>query len=332
MQYQISTTVDDANGATAAMSAKFITPYPPQWIAVGDSFSSGHHQDSDEPCTYSSFAQAVIISSANGGRIDGTCMSETGATSLKANDQSFSWPSRAVIQINSHYGMPTEWKMQLLFLAASGASTQDFTKPITYGCAGCHQGITAESAAQAYAGSWNIFSASGGADDVNFSQTLRDFYKQGVDVKPWTVQTRPNCPDTDALNTNVQSLINGGNIGGKPANPFALRDFFRSIKSADPNARLFAITYPHVLNPNDVCAPNDPNLLPHIGTDAVVDNLDDGYIVPLYKEGVNIIDLRKQIFNNVPRDYLQLQRYFGYPHPNDAAQSAIATSVSNLIN
>jgi hypothetical protein len=172
----------------------------------------------------------------------------------------------------------------------------------------------------ARAGSWNIVSSSGGADDADFKQVFEDYYTatsgQGT---PWTETARASCPDTDALDTRINNIGNAVNI--------AFVGLFSAASTADANVRKIAITYPHVLASTSACEYFSSGTAPHKGAVDAVDDLDQ-YITGLSTDGVTVVDLRTAIgFGINPMGSLQDKRYFGYPHPNSAGQAAISSAV-----
>jgi len=330
--YTVTATVDDNNGTSPQASGTLTTPQVPVWVGVGDSYSSGHHQDQDEPCNLNgtldshSFQYAAAAYALNG-TWDGTCLATdgSGATSLTPNDTSFSWVQRARDQLMSRLSVPSQWTMLVDNVAHSGALAQNYTQagPESNTCNGCGEKDEMVSALQARAGSWNIVSISGGGNDANLEGILHDFYSstQGQG-QPWVVTDRSTCPNTDQMDTNIQNVSQGVHD--------ALTNVLSAARTTDSNVRLVAITYPYILNPDSltsVCGGDWTGATPHIGVFHAVDDM-DSIITGLAVSGLQVVDLRTAGgFATNPLNDIQQTRYFGYPHPNADGQTAIASAV-----
>ena len=315
----ISLLIDDDNGAKTYASS-VTTPKPPVWIATGDSFSSGHHQDTDEPCAVNTYVAAQVANSLFG-TYAGTCLDKdgSGATSLTKNDAAYSWATRARNSLMTALGIPTVWKMTIDVVADSGAPASGFAN------AGGQQ-ANMISDLTARAGSWNIVTTSGGADDVNFGAALQSFYENAStwNTKPWQVTSRSSCPDTDAIYSRVGSTGSSTNT--------ALANLFLAASNADANVRKLAITYPYVLESTNTCEGYDSGTAPHNGAKQVIDAL-DANISSLSSIGVHVVDLRSVTgFGSSPMSDIQQTRYFGYPHPSSAGQNDIASAVNSALS
>jgi alpha-tubulin suppressor-like RCC1 family protein len=310
--YAVSATINDAKGTSVVGSGTIVTPKVPVWVADGDSVSSGHHQDQDEPCGVNNFI---------------TCLDPANAasytTSFTPNDSTYAWATRARDQLMTQLSVPGQWRMQILVLSQSGALAQNYNQPGPQNdttCNGCGEKDATVSALQAHAGSWNIVSATGGANDAHFGDRLKDFYSgtsgQG---KPWDVAFRSDCPDLDRLDADIQSTSSLVQT--------ALTQLFGAAQTADPNVRRVAVTYPHVLNSTATCAPDSIGSTPYTGATHAVDDLDTA-VTALSTTGVMVVDMRSAgLYSSNPQDDIQLTRYFGYPHPNSCGQDAIAAAV-----
>lgn len=320
--YISNAVVIDANGLGTQGTGSYITPFAPVWVAAGDSYSSGHNQFLDEPCNYAGYVYAQLAYSLNGD-YSGTCIDRTTAPALDPNDASFSWPSRAVDQFNTERSVPVRWQMTAYVYAMSGAKSADFPSTASTGCPGCGQQSEMENILSAFAGSWNVVSADGGADDINFADALTNYYVQfsvdsvDLNAKPWLETTRGQCPDTDTIKANLTTFL--------ATSPTALSGLFTAASIQDPAVRKVVITYPHIMNSTSTCADHDSTTAPHEGANEVIDYLDTGYITPLSSSGVIVVDLRSSgTLSTSPIDDLQQTRYFGYPHPSAQGQVDIA--------
>jgi hypothetical protein len=308
--YPISVTIQDANGTSKTATGSLTTPQAPAWVAVGDSYSSGHHQDRDEPCGITNLY----------------CLGNPYAytTTLTPNDTSFSWVSRARDQLMTRLGVPSQWTMLVDDVAQSGALATNYAKPgpSSTNCDGCGEQADMTAALGVQAGSWNIVSIDGGGIDVGLVKALSNYYTATLGQgKPWAESNRIDCPDTDAVDRNVHTLSSGISK--------ALTSVLVAAKQADGNARLVAITYPYILNrdsASSVCG-HDSRLTPHIGVFHTENDL-DAILTGLSVPGLKVVDLRKVAgFVNNPLNDIQQTRYFGYPHPNSRGQDTIAAAV-----
>jgi len=337
--YPVKVTVDDGNGTSPTASGTLTTPKRPVWIGVGDSYSSGHHEDQDVPCNLNgtsdpnSFQTAEAANLVNGSYA-GTCEDPkgTGVTSYLPNDSDFSWVTRAKNSYASSQGIPDQWKPIVLVLARSGALAVNYTNPALQdddNCNGCGEQAAMVSALQARAGSWNVVTVEGGANDSKFGDRLADFYHSTLGQgQPWVVTSRSNCPDTDQLDAKVLETRDAVRQG--------LTDVLNTAQQTDPNVRRVLLTYPYVLNPDtgsSVCGGDWPGATPAIGAFHVSDDLDTT-ITGISVSGVRLVELRTASgFASNPLNDTQQTRYFGYPHPNSAGQDAIASAVvSNLLS
>jgi hypothetical protein len=329
--YPVVGFVADAKGTSSSGAGTLMTPKSPVWIAVGDSYSSGHHQDQDAPCSPADFTSALYVyQNSNPHSWTGTCRDSSGAPSLLANDSSFAWGTRARNQLMMQLSVPPRWNMAILVLAHSGARTTNYSKPGPTDdatCNGCGEQDEMVSALQARSGSWNIVSISGGANDARFTDALSDFYTatagQGL---PWSMTDRAGCPNTDTIDGEVQATSSQVQQ--------ALASVTTAASAADPNVRRVAITYPYVVNADSatsVCGGDSTTSYPHIGTMHVIDDLDNT-VLTLQGLGIMVVDLRSaSAFSAYPMNNIQQTRYFGYPHPNMAGQDAIAGAVTGRL-
>ncbi len=280
---------------------KLKVPPAPRWIGVGDSFSSGHHQDVDNrSCA----------------PIEWPLVGSCSPKSYAANDPNFSWVTRAASKLN--VGVPNEWRYRTLLVAQSGASTRQMFEQ--------GQIDVMVRTIRANAGSWNIVSLTGGANNIDFLNTLREFYEEhpSGDPKPWAVTNWSDCPDTQALYNRL--LAQRGTITAD------LAQIVATVREASSSTRFVDMLYPYVLPTSNVCSqdrqvPTNPSNPSQMGTwhgaQSVIDELDRLHQI-LAGPDVIKVDLRVA-FGNRPLQRLQQTRYFGYPHPNDAGQTKMAS-------
>ncbi len=176
-------------------------------------------------------------------------------------------------------------------------------------------------------GSWNIVSLTGGANNIRFDATLKDFYdaNRTGSLKPWNVKNWSDCPDTQTLYNRLQDQRG-------PIRADLIR-IMADGRAASASTRFVDMLYPYTLAANNVCSqnrqipvtPSDPTKTgTWHGAQSVVDGLNLLH-QDLAGPGVMVIDLRTA-FGNSPLSRLQQTRYFGYPHPNDAGQTKIANA------
>jgi hypothetical protein len=282
-------------------------PDAPVWGGGGDSYSSGHRQYRDN---ITCIPQELPIV--------GPCHPD----SLLENDASFSWVTRAVTALNKN--VPAQWRYRLLLVAQSGATTRQMFEQ------GQIDAITHAIAARGR--TWSVISFTGGANNARFDSTLRDFYRANFPLeatKPWGVKDWSKCPDTQTLYNRL--LDQESTIRSDLAQIVALG------RQASPSVRFVDMMYPYALKTDNVCNQDrqipDPNNLSQSqtwhGAGSFIDTIDS-----LHQElsGPDIIhvDLRP-IFGANPLPRTQQTRYFGYPHPNDAGQSRMASAAVSAL-
>jgi hypothetical protein len=188
--------------------------------------------------------------------------------------------------------------------------------------------ISTKSTVPLRGGSWNIFSISGGADNISFNKTLGEFYSAHIlgSPKPWEVKNWVDCPDTNALYATIQS--EASNISSD------LRRAVGNVRLAARSTRFVDLLYPYVVKTDNVCATNltvgDPTqtAIWHGATD-VIDALNSTHSV-LSGSDIAKIDLRT-VFGPNPLPMLQLTRYFGYPHADMSGQRDTAAKAALLL-
>jgi alpha-tubulin suppressor-like RCC1 family protein len=309
--YSVSVFVNDPNGVSATTTGSLTTPGNPVFVAVGDSYPSGHNQSQDDLCNDLPF--------------DPNCINETGATHLTRDDPSFGWPTQARNLLMSSLGVPSRWQMDLTIAASSGARAIDFPSALQSGCPGCGQEDQMVSALTAHSGSWNIVTLNGGANDAEFSETLRDFYinTTGAGV-PWNRTQRYMCPDFDSLETRI------GNTIGDVID--TLEAVIGTAHMTDSNVRTLVVTYPYVVEETNICAGESSITAPYAGAYKVIDDIDSQLAGLASVNNTEIVDLRDAgDYATDPVSLTQTTRYFGYPHPNEDGQELIAQTVVTSI-
>jgi hypothetical protein len=278
-------------------------PAAPIWAAIGDSYSSGHHQDADEPtCT-----NGIPV-------ISQLCPPQT----LALNDLAFSWVGRAIDRLNTN--VPSRWQYLPMFEARSGLTTTQVIESQSL--------ARATQAIAAVGPTWSIISFTGGADDSEFAQALVDFYLTASHVvtqlRPWAVKKAADCPDTEALFNRVLSR--------ETAISNNLNTFLDKGRAASHSVRFIDMLYPHVLNKTNICEPdrevpdqsNPGATITRHGAGSVVDELDRFHLNLLGPDVIHIDP--RALFGPSPLTKIQQTRYYGYPHPNDAGQAKMAAA------
>jgi Tol biopolymer transport system component len=318
------------------------TPKQPVWVAVGDSYTSGHHQQSDErycPTAEDSVLEYYLH----------RCDVSGAPHDYKQEDYNYSWANDAVAQFNE--GKPSQWQLEYVNVAKSGAKTWEYG--VLYpGFPEAGTDAWASSNAQAgierkelfnRSNSWNIVSVDGGGNDGKLGDTLTTWYS-GTGLAhlgnhfdsafaPWSVPAgkRADCPDSDFFLDQVTA--NQKEIRANLAGVVGV------AHRASPGVRVVNIGYPYSVNPGNTCYDNAPSstIKPFAGNKADVDKL-NSYHKSLI--GAKFIDLT-DVFGPTPigssstaetGSYIQLRRPYGYPHPNEAGQALVATEAKNRVS
>jgi hypothetical protein len=235
------------------------------------------------------------------------------------NDPAFSWVGRAVQEFNG--GIPSQWRIKMSLAAKSGAKAVDFGNsaftPGTNNWASL--GTQAAQVASALYGrrdSWNVVSVDGGANDADFSSTLAQFYfGDPLAVPPWGVTTltpATHCPDTDSV------------YGNAVANRSDIRDALQGIadmaEAKSPSTHVLSVGYPYVLNNTNDCHNDDGGWK---GEASVISELNSN-ATSVNGSNVQYLSLAS-LFGSTPvsSGYIQLTRYYGYPHPSDGPTSGV---------
>jgi Domain of unknown function (DUF4082)/WD40-like Beta Propeller Repeat len=312
---------------------KVHTPKAPVWVGVGDSYSSGHNQESDEwfcPDPTDNLLYNLL-------NFLGTC-TISGAPHLNKNDYSFSWVNAAINDFNQ--SVPSQWEIQEptyvltneLPVARSGANTWEF------GALGQTPGTDAWAQAGTQAGilrselyqrsdSWNVVSMDGGGIDGGLVDAMSKYYKSlsaALDShEPWGVTSRSRCPKSDLVYDRLTA--NSREIKGN------LNGIATIAHRASPGVRILNVGYPYIVNSTNVC-------FGHSTTKPLAGSQDDIDLVNLFHQaitGPNIryVDLTSPFGTSpVSSGYIQLRRLYGYPHPTGAGQELIATQSRTVLN
>ncbi len=312
------------------------TPRRPVWVGVGDSYSSGHHQDSDEPwCPNQSdtgFPETYINCPAGG-------------LDLTPNDLNYSWVKKAVDSYNTALHAPTDpttgWSYGLDLVAASGAWTSSFgvaeTTPGTDEWAsGTAQSYSIRSDLYGLYDSWPVVSMTGGANDTNWADKLSDFYKRHFTelspVAPWAVSTSDpstDCPDSQS----VWNWLKANQLDGRTLDAHIQTNLQGIVTVAtrySSGVRVINMGYPYMVNAANSCSADSGSW--H-GSKSVIDDLNAVHTA-VTGANVHYISLTAATGfgpNPIAAGDLQLRRLYGYPHPVDTGQTVMANiSVSNL--
>ncbi len=301
----------DGSNAPWSRPLRVRTPHAPFWIGLGDSYSSGHHQDTDNPLC----PRLVDVGKSNlGRRLARACNRGRGPADLVLQDPIYSWVHTAANRLSRSENLPLAWSIQSINIAMSGASTtQILTK----------QAPPMQRLLQRYFDSWNIVSLTGGADDVGFSDALAGFYSQHLtSVKvPWNTTNVRDCPDASgvysrAIATDYTVISN-------------LKSIIDRAIAASSSTHIVEVGYGYIVDSLNPCSGNNGSAS---GSHAVVDLLNRSLAV-LVNQQVCFVDLTANAgFGNNPVSdgYLQLTRLYGYPHPNANGQNRIATLAADL--
>jgi hypothetical protein len=309
-------------GGAAQFSGSITTPTAPVWIGVGDSYSSGHHQTVDLP---------GCVTDVSGFTVQGNA-----GCKVFPNDSDFSWVQRATTRLNAPNGVPkvpSLWRMQPIVTAISGEPASSYSLPYHDSFP---QATLMTQALSKLAGSWDVLSLTGGANDIDFAGVLRNWYVTHRFGKPWESAPRANnsvsaaqaCPDSNALYRKI------GRLG--PSIVTALQSVIDSAQATSTSVRVIDLKYPYLMATGGGCA-NDYYALrlgrvrrgvAHwYGATATIDRLDSLHD-SLQAKSLRRIDLRGS-FGSQPLGKLQLNRFYGYPHPSDLGQADIAAAAAD---
>jgi hypothetical protein len=317
--------IEDSAGSQA--SAPFIgtvsVPRAPLWVGIGDSFSSGWRQYQDDP-------HCVIPPSAPGA-----------VCNVVDPDPGWSWVSRATILLNvrqNHgtYVIPSEWLMERVVLARGGAKVSELGRSgsPSFLCPGCGQLDNLRSLiGGSQASSWNIVSITAGADDVQFSDALRDYYVTPSHWlnpdghKPWAESDRSECPNAQTIYERLEASYDEVRAG--------LVQAIATARGTSPASRVINLDYPYVVSRGNVCFGDvtSTDILGRTttshGSGSVVD-LFYALHFSIHYPNVISVDLRVALSDN-PLPYLQQTRLYGYPHPSESGQEQIAQAAVSAL-
>ena len=313
---------------------KVHTPKAPIWDAIGDSYSSGHHQTADEPlCPNADDAPWYNPT--------GPACATEGAPHVIPNDPTYSWTHQALISENTSTHAPAAWAMTLDLIAYSGAQTASF------GAYGTTPGTDAWSTGTTQSGivrgdlysryySWNVVSMTGGADDTTWTSVMSAFYQKHVlseSPAPWNVTTSnpsQDCPDSQSVFAFLQSQALDGQTYDThiKAN---LQGVVTVATAVSPGVRILNIGYPYIVDSTNACSGITGAW--H-GSKSVIDelNTDHTSVTGTNVHYINLTATGSFGANPVGSNLLQLRRFYGYPHPVDAGQAMIATTTLSNLN
>lgn len=293
---------------------KVHTPPKGAVVAVGDSYASGHHQDTDDGlCPLPEDVPAWLAVTG----IPAYCAAEGRPTDVVFNDAAFSWPCRLADLMSA--GLPTNWRMDCVNYAQSGAPAA------SYGNA--QIGLMRDELNRR-SKSWDVLAISGGADDIDFKSTLRDYYiANPAGTKPWEVEDWKSCPDQKqelwqrASDKSTQAAI-----------LTALNNAIKTAVQAARGVRIVDVMYPYTVDSGNPCYGNHTIAKKQVwhGQKDIVDILDKLHerLRP-YAQRLIKLDLRTEPAfcggQSVASGQIQLTRLYGYPHPSNAGQDSIAS-------
>jgi hypothetical protein len=300
-----------------ATPLKVHTPKAGVFVAVGDSFISGHHQDADE--RYCPNADDLLLYPGN------TPCAIAGAPYVVPNDYAFSWLVKATANLNNKLHVPDGWQITSKNAAISGMSTAAFgNRSAAVGTIG--PGRWAEEGTQAgnmyielnqRYNSWNYLALGGGADDTNWTSAMTDWYRDhfAAQYGPWDVPKQSECLNTQSVYAYLMS--------GTPTTSSRITTNLQGVVSvataASPSVRVVNVDYPYVVDSKNPCYKNSG---PWHGVKAVIDVLHNAHAA-VTGSNVKMLDLR-DLFGAKPvtSGYFQLTRLYGYPHASGAATSS----------
>jgi hypothetical protein len=277
------------------------TPKAPAWIGVGDSYTSGWHQDSDE-------LTCVIVSA-------GDC-------SVTQLDTSYSWLSTAVGDFNTTQHIPSGWQMTETDYAIGGAATSSFgasgETPGTYAWAtGDTQAAWMRDGLTSQSDSWNVVSVTGGAIDAGLQDTLGSWYALHTSP-PWNLTSAGDCPDTNTMYNNLTT----GSPTGNATITANLQGIVDVAVAASPSVRVLSVGYSEILDSGNVCQ-GDRDGGSTKGAGSVVTQLNDDHS-GLSGANVKYVDLVDALGTTPVSDGdIQETRIYGYPHPDSSGQILI---------
>ena len=300
--------ITDRDNQDQQKSVMVAVPPAPIGNGIGDSYSSGHHQDKSHADVFCANLSVTM---------------STPRCDFLPNQEAFSWVtnggSGAVALLNSQLKVPADWKMTSALLAKSGATTLDMEGQVP----------AMNRQLLLHRGSWNVVSINaGGGNDIDFAGALAEFYKGELgrpNFFPWNVpNSEPgSCVDTDSLYSKARSMHDDIRLH--------LQFIVTQAMQIDRNVRIVDVGYPFVMKTDNICAINRKGAFGATiyGATAVVNELNTIHMEVTGNRIVHI-DLRKVVGNN-PLSDLQLIEYYGYPHPNAKGQNAIASAAVNAV-
>jgi len=325
---------------------KVHTPKKPIWVVVGDSYSSGHHQDADEPlCPDPEDSYSWLTSPA---------CSLTGAPHVVPLDPTLAWATEAVGSFNAALHVPSEWQITLgpedvlgipaYFLALSGTPTSAFGASgedvgSNAWATGAHQTTYMSAGLNQHRDSWNVVSETGGANDTTWTTKMKDWYNDNAHFvstppKPWMQESSTsNCPDSDAIFTELTD----NNDELSDAIQANLQGVVDVAVRESPGVRVLNLGYPEVNDSSDssdaksYCYSNHGTSPVWHGTQSVIAELNSDHQL-VTGDNVQYVDLVTP-FGSTPihSGDIQATRYYGYPHATSTGQTLIADAAIDVL-
>lgn len=322
---QTGGTANAWNGGCTNCALKVRTPRRPVWVGVGDSTSSGHHQTTDEPGCAEEAPWPFTCEPAD----------------LVPNDASYSWVSSAASKVNTSLHVPSGWQTQPVVVAKSGQATSEFgngtfaSNPSEWASTG--QAGRASVELYSRYNSWNVVSMTGGANDTNWYDVMRQWYIDNFSngKEPWDVSTVLECPNTEAVWQTLQSASLTASIAAN------LQGIVEVAAAASPGVRVLNLNYPYVVDYGTQSTGNpcysdwNINGTDYRGVKSVVDALNAARAA-VTGARVKNVDVKSAFGVNttVSGGYLQLTRIYGYPHPSggpSGGQNRMADQASSVL-
>jgi hypothetical protein len=236
--------------------------------------------------------------------------------------------------INEAFAVPTAWRMTAHVVGLSGSSTTRYRREQ-------QPAMEQDLLSPAHAGSWNVVSTTGGADNTvgknkfTFVDAVKEWYETAIVLRDlhgiWTASLidAVGCPYTEGVYQTARAARQGITTD--------ISAILADAWNVDHSVRLIDVYYPYVLPKSESCAQGGGLNPSKHGTTAVIDMLaaahDD---VPAQVQSltggaaaVGSVDLRdpNSVYGSAkdPRNLLQLVAYYGYPHVNAEGQEDIAS-------
>jgi outer membrane protein assembly factor BamB len=298
-----SVQVSDASGTLFAFTDALKVPPPPIWIALGDSTSSGWNQKANNWFSY------------------------------RANDAGVAWPDTAYKAINTKYKVPSVWAMAYLPLAVGGETS---TYVVETEAPKMVRSLSLRT------NSWNVVSVTGGANDLDLSGVLKEFYCAHVvrgcptgpavgnkpSMLPWAVPAGDTaaCPNTTSMEAKLKGAV-GARIKAN------IQKVLTDARKADNDVRLVDQWYQQVVPVTNTCGPNrtTESGAKVYGATQVIEDLNAEHQKADRAVGNVAVLNPAKIFEADPLAALQLFWAYGFPHVNLAHQRMLGDDAARLV-